>query len=467
MTRNRLGVVMALSLLAGAAAAQGQAAAALGLVDVWQAALKHDREFAAAAAAHQAGQARAEQGKALWRPSVMATATVGHAGSETASNGAQFSAPGFGQSGGVNFATSVNGGTSTQWAVMARQPLLNAERAAQSRQLSLAAQVADEQWRAAQQSLKLRAAERYFDVALAAARLQVLQQQEQAAARSAQEAQDRFRLGDAPVTDTHEAAARLADLQAQVLGAQTDLQVKQAALAHLTGMPVGQLQVPVPAGEVGLPPLAALDQWLADAAADNPGLRMQALQVRVADQEAAKHRAWNAATVDLVAQVGRDRLSGDGDFGAASNRSSQRMVGVQLAVPLYTGGWRTARRDETVALQDEAVARAEQARRDVTQQTRATWLGLAAGASRVQALEQARKASRERREATRLGRQVGHRTTLDVLNADNDAAQAELALAQARIDLVLGRLRLAALAGHLDDPEFQTVDHGWRLAAKP
>lgn len=470
MTPSRSAISLALALAWGGASAQAvepAARGALGLLDVWQAAVKHDRTFAAEAAARQAGQARGEQARALWRPSVLLTATAGRAGSETASQGAQFSAPGLGQSTGVNFSTSVNNGTSTQWAVQARQPIYNAERSAQSEQLALADQASEEQWRGAQQALKLRTAERYFDVALAAARLQVLQQQTEAVSRSAQETQDRFRLGDVPVTDTHEAAARLADLQAQVLAAQTDVQVKQSALANVTGLPVAQQQVPVPAHDVSLPPLAALDQWLADADAANPGLRLQALQLRVAEQEAAKHKPLGAASVDLVAQVGRDRLAGRGDYGDASNHTRQRMVGVQLTVPLYTGGWRSARRDEALALQGEAAAQREQARLDVAQQTRAAWLGLSAGASRVQALEAAHRASRERLEATRLGLQVGHRTTLDLLNANNDAAQAELALAQARIEQVLNRLRLTALAGHLDDPEFQTLDHSWQLASQP
>lgn len=467
MRHKRSAWWLAWTLACGAAMAESPEPAPLGLLEVWQAALKADRTFAADAAARAAGQARGEQAKALWRPSVVLSATAGRAGSETASNGAQFSAPGFGQSTGVKFSTSVNSGTSTQWAVQARQPLLNAERSAQSEKLSLADQASEAQWRGAQQALKLRVAERYFDVALAEARLRVLRQQAEAVGRSAQEVQDRFRLGDVPVTDTHEAAARLADLQAQVLMAQTDLQVKRVALANLTGMPAAQLTATVPVQDVSLPPLSALDQWLADAQASNPGLQLQTLQVRMAEQESAKHTALGAASVDLVAQAGRDRLSGRGDFGDASQQASQRMVGVQLTVPLYTGGWRSARHDESQALLSEAAARREQAWLDVAQQTQAAWLGLTVGDSRVKALASAQRASRERLEATRLGQQVGHRTTLDLLNANNDAAQSELALAQARIDQVLMRLRLAALAGHLDDPEFQTLDHSWRLASQP
>jgi len=63
-----------------------------------------------------------------------------------------------------------------------------------------------------------------------------------------------------------------------------------------------------------------------------------------------------------------------------------------------------------------------------------------------------------RLDATRLGRQVGDRTTLDLLNAENDAASAELTLWQARIDLLMNRLRLAALAGRLDETSLQSVN---------
>ena len=87
-----------------------QAGRAADLVDVWRAAQQHDLDFAAAGAAHQAGEARRAQAGTLWRPSVQLTGTAGRMSSETAVNGAQFSAPGFGQTDGVNFNTSVNTG---------------------------------------------------------------------------------------------------------------------------------------------------------------------------------------------------------------------------------------------------------------------------------------------------------------------------------------------------------------------
>jgi outer membrane protein len=80
------------------------------------------------------------------------------------------------------------------------------------------------------------------------------------------------------------------------------------------------------------------------------------------------------------------------------------------------------------------------------------------GAERVQALDEALKAGTSRRDATQVGRQVGDRTTLDVLNAQNDTALARLAVSQARVALLLDRLRLAALAGQLDASALQAVN---------
>jgi outer membrane protein len=447
----RLAATLALVLAAAGAPAAD-------LVDAWRAAQGADMEYAAARAARQAGEARREQGASLWRPSLQFSGTVGVANGETSTSGARFSAPGFGTVTGANFDTSVTGGTATRWALQARQPLINLERDAQKRQLELAADVAELEWQAAQQALMLRVAERYFDAALAAEALRVQRRQQEAVDRSLAEARDRFKLGDAPVTDTHEAAARAQAIRAEVLAAETTLTLKQAALNDITGWS-GQPLQPLAPGEVGAPPdLQALAAWLADAKAGNLQLRMQLANVEVARQEAAKYGAAAAPSLDLVASVAQDRLSGSGDFGSATNSLNNALIGVQLNVPLYTGGWRSARQDESLRLADKATAEGERQAQQVALQTRAAWLGLTVGASRVAALSDALVATRSRLEATRIGRQVGERTTLELLNAENDTAAAELALMQARVSLLLDRLRLAALAGKLDEAQLQLVN---------
>ncbi|MGN6528243.1 MAG: TolC family outer membrane protein [Burkholderiaceae bacterium] len=437
------------------------AARAADLLDVWQAARQHDPAFAAARAAHQAGQARDEQAGALWRPTIALQGSVAKAASETSTTGARFSAPGLGQSDGVAFDTSVTNGTRTGYALGLRQPVYSRERSAQSQQLHVAAQVAEAQWQIAGQELVLRSAQAYFDAALAAEQLRLVTQQQAVVDKALEEAQDRFRIGDRPITDVHEATARAQALKAQRLAMQTELEIRTQALVDLTGLALDAKALALPGRTPPVDDLADLGTWIGRSTLHSPMLALAQARVDAAQAQAEADRAAFSPTVDLVAQVGRDHLDGRGDFGAAGNTASNRAIGIQVSVPLYTGGLRSARAAETQALADEARAGLEVAQQQAAQQTRAAWLDLAVGRSQTAALEAAHEASRARLDATRTGVQAGDRTTLDLLNAENDTAAAELGLQQARVRLLLDRLRLAASAGELDDFLLQRLNAQW------
>jgi len=178
----------------------------------------------------------------------------------------------------------------------------------------------------------------------------------------------------------------------------------------------------------------------------------------MAEQDVAARRASSSPSLDLVARAGRDRLSGSGDFGPASNTSRSAMLGVELTVPVFTGGARSARYDGARASAEQARAEEDAARRRIVLQARAAWLSLASGAERVEALAAGERASLQRVEATRLAHDNGERSTLDLLQAEADEARAALALLEGRASLVLDRLRLAAAAGALDEDELARAD---------
>lgn len=453
---------LTLGLALGFVSSQGVFAA--DLVEVWNAASLNDRDYAVARATLAAALPKREQAAALWRPNVGVTASAGLGSSETGTRGTQFSAPGFGQSAGVGFNTSVTNGTSSRWALLAVQPLYNPERRVQQQQLGLSVDVAELEWQTARQALMLRTAERYFDLALAEESVRVLKLQLDVVQRASTEADDRFRLGAVPVTDTHEARARLAAVRAQVLTADNDLHIKRSLLADSTGLPVEALSTRLPTAGAFTGRPRPLNLWLADAQAGNLGIRTQGVATELAKREATKYSGHASVTVDLIAQASRDRLSGSGDFGPASNTGANRMVGVQVSIPLFTGGYRTAKTEEALRLIDKATAQTDQMRQLVAQQVRSAWLSLNVGAEHLQALAEGLTASTARRDATRVGQQVGHRTTQDVLNAENDHATALLALVQARVGLVMEGLRLTALTGQLNDAALRASNAGLELA---
>ncbi|MEY4235406.1 MAG: hypothetical protein RLZZ454_664 [Pseudomonadota bacterium] len=433
-------------------------AQALDLTQTWQATLAHDPQIAVSQAARLAGSTKKQQAAALWRPSVVLSASAGATSADSSTTGANFSAPGFPTSNGVEFNTSVTNGSSTRWTLAAKQPLLSAERSAQSKQLEIASSVSELEWQSAQADLILRTAQRYFDLLLATRKLEVLRQQKKSVDQAWVEAKDRFALGDKPITDTHEALARAMVLQAQVLAAQNDQEMAQTVLAQSTGLNPSELRPMEPLAVLQFPEQNAIDILISQALDNNPLLRMQAGQVQVAQQEVAKFSALGSSTLDVVAQAGQDRLTGSGDFGSASNTSNQRMIGLQWTMPLYAGGYRSARQEEALRLEEKARAELERSRQHISQQTRGTWLALQTGPARLAALNAAHQASLARLDATRLGRQVGDRTTLDLLQAQNDASSAELALVQTRSELILSRLQMDAWLGQLDAAHLESVN---------
>lgn len=432
-------------------------ASAADLLQVWQAAQAHDAQWLTAQAAHGSAAPQRQQAKALWRPQVGLIASAGQGYGQTQMHGAQFTAPGMGTNNGVDFATSVTHGTATQAAVQASQPLYDPERRAQQQQLNTSAAMGDLHWQAARQTAMLRTVQRYFDVALAEEALHLLEQQLVAVDHAHAEAQERFTLGAAPITAVHEARAHQAQLQAQRLAALATLQMQRRQLHDATGLPMANLTVQLPGTAAPLEQALAL--WQEQAAANNLAIRLQQQAVTLAAAQMQQHQASAAPKLDLIAQAQQQRLQGRGDFGdPARTKDTQALIGVQLRLPLYTGGYRSAKVQETQALWHTAQAQLHAIQEQTAQQVHAAWLAEQTGLQQVQALQAALHASRARQEATRIGQDTGERTVLDVLHADNDTASTTLALAQARSDLLLAQLQLAQLAGQLDEAALQRAN---------
>ncbi|MBL8445959.1 MAG: TolC family protein [Zoogloeaceae bacterium] len=281
-------------------------------------------------------------------------------------------------------------------------------------------------YRVAEQTLILRVAQAYVDVLAAGERLALLGRQKSAVGRALDEARERFDAGDIPKTGVTEAQARFDAIVAEELAAADPQRIAGAAFTDLTGLPAEGLRPVGPA--LGMAP-APLEDWLARSVQGSLVRAQQRLGEEIARREVDKHRALSALTLDLVARAGEERLNGSGDFGQSSLNANSRSFTLQLTVPLFTGGMRSARRDEAVALADKARFDVEAARQLAARETRAAWLGVTTGAARVRAFEQARRSAASRLDATQTGQEVGARTTLDVLNAQADllAANAQLA----------------------------------------
>ena len=134
------------------------------------------------------------------------------------------------------------------------------------------------------------------------------------------------------------------------------------------------------------------------------------------------------------------------------------MVGVQLNVPLYQGGGISSRVREAVAGQERARQDLESARRAAALQTRQSFLGVTSGLGQIKALRQAVDSSKLQLESTKLGQEVGVRTEVDVLNAEQQLAAAQRDLAQSVYNTIVNQFKLKAAVGKLAEADLADVN---------
>ncbi|MEZ5659119.1 MAG: TolC family outer membrane protein [Burkholderiaceae bacterium] len=314
--------------------------------------------------------------------------------------------------------------------------------------------MAEAQFLVAQQDLILRVSEAYFDVLAAENNLFTIQAEKRAISEQLAAAKRNFEVGTATITDQQEAQARFDLTVARELAAFNEQDIRRAALSVLTGKPVSDLADLRAGVELRQPEPTREKAWTDRARESSLTVQQALLASEIARREIDRQRFARYPSVDLVGQIGHARNASASLVGVHSNSAS---IGVQLGIPLYTGGAIEARVQEAQASLEKITADLEVARRQVEQGARQSYLGLVSGLGQVQALEAAEKSSKLALDSNRLGYQVGVRINIDVLNAQQQLFSTQRDLARARYDVLLNSLRLKATAGELSDDDIRRV----------
>lgn len=438
----RTGIAAAFALLAGAASGAD-------LMDSYDKALKADPSMLAADEALRAGREKAVQGRALLMPQVGLAASLLRLQNKSSTSL---------QPPLADLVKSDGGGTLHEAAVQMVQPLYDAKASAEKKQFEQQAGLAGVQHRHASQELMQRVAESYFGVLLAQEHLRVAQAEKAAVAMQRDRAQARFDVGRGKITDLQEAQARYDSVATREISARSSLAQREAQYRELTGAPATGL-APLAAGFAPVPPQPdSLEAWQARGMEQNTRVQTRQGELAIATAEIDKYRLRSRPTLELVASY---TLKGqNGGLAPAVSPDSQRSaaVGLQLSVPLFAGGAIDSRLRESGARRNQAEQELDAARRDARLQVQDAFLAVKTGVSRIGALEQSVKSARTALEATTLGRDLGSRTELDVLDAQQRMFNAQLELAQGRNDYLLGRIRLAAAAGDLQESDLRILN---------
>lgn len=455
MPKPRDAAILAALLLAPATSVCAQS-----LSEAYAGALRHDPDFQAATADRDAAAENESLAKALFRPKAKLQANGGYSRIDTDAD----TVPGSG----VTLPSDIKG-SSGALVLGLEQPLIDGESRAQARQLRAGARAGAAVYEAQRQQLGLKVAQAYFDVLKADDTIVSLKAQEAAAGRERQAAQARFDAGRAKITDVREAQARADGLAAQIVGAQAQRDQAASSFRELTGLEP-QALVAVRSDLAAGPPAERLADWQQRAETNAPAIAARREQA-LASQAKAEQYGWSQQIkVSARVQAGELWRGGSDTVIAGSlippDHASGVVASVQLEMPLYTGGGRSAQQRQAQAQARNSFSQLDGARRDLRLQVERAYRGQTSGADQIGALRTALASAELQEKAAITGRDVGVRTQSDVLAAQAQSFEARRRLDEAVYDYGVARFALPAAAGELTVDRFAAIEREL-LAADP
>ncbi len=415
----------------------------LDLLQAYQAAMEQDASIRATRAATDARRERVPQARAQLLPNLSASASRNR-------NSLEKTTPDF-------RTTNTRYGSSSE-ALTLRQPIFRMYQVADYYQAQAQVDDANAILERELQNVAVRVSGAYFEALLTAEQLALVLAQKTAYTTQLDAARKRLAAGAGIRTDIDEAQAALDLNLAQELEARQNVDFTRRQLQTLVNRPIHHLAA-LDAQKMKLvqPDPNRVEDWIARAEASSPEIHSLKAQVEAARHEVEKAQAGHSPTLEAVAQWSR---SDSDTVTTVNNRYTNKSIGLQLNIPIFSGGYVNSQVRQALAEQERVAQTLEGLRRDLGVRLHREFRGVTEGVLRVQALEQAVRSTEQVVLSNRRSYEAGSRTLVDTLNAEQQKVSAQRDLAQARFVYLISRVRLQALAG---GPKTEVIDqvNGW------
>ncbi len=341
------------------------------------------------------------------------------------------------------------------------QPLFRADRWFNYQAAKSQTEQARVEFSAVQQQLIMDVAQAYFNVLRASDNLATARAEEAAFERQLEQARERFEVGLSARTDVLEALAGFDTARATRITASTNLDVSYQALTRLTNRDHPELlgmghDLPI------LAPIPGdMQQWVDTAAAQNLSLQAYRLAIDSASDALRSSKAGYAPVVDAFVRYsdsyGGARLGGVGAGVAGTGDTELTQFGVEMTLPLFTGGGTTSRVRESTFRLTQAEQASEAELRRIVERTRNLFRTVTSSVEEVEARRQSIISSKAALDATQTGYEVGTRNVVDVLDAQRNLYRAVRDYNDARYNYILDNLGLKQAAGTLSPQDLEDL----------
>ncbi|NTS77701.1 outer membrane channel protein TolC [Catenovulum sp. SM1970] len=317
----------------------------------------------------------------------------------------------------------------------------------------------------AQQGLIVRTVSAYLDVLSAKDDLEFVTAEKKAIERQLEQTKQRFSVGLTAITDVHEAQAQFDNAVAQEISAENDVELALESLREITGGYYPNLdELNTERFSPNIPTPSTPEEWVKLAENLNKDVNSRKIGKDIAKQEIDIATAGHYPTADLTAGYQWSENEGDNELAGAFGQSDYEQdgvtVGIQLSVPLYTGGRTSALVEQAQHNYVVASQQLEQTYRTTVRTVRNSFNTVKASISRITAFKQSVVSAESALKATEAGFEVGTRTIVDVLNSTRNLYDAKRNLSNARYGYIRSMLELKQAAGNLNEEDILLLNRG-------
>ena len=425
------------TLAAGALLAAGfcGSAGAISLEEAYQAALKNDPTFRMREFEAESGKENRILGRAQLLPQVSASHTVNRNITD-------------------RIQPNGRGGTSLDHprylsrssVVQLRQPLFNMDAVQRYRQGKVQSAQAEQAYEAGVDEVSVRVVSAYMDALFAEDQLALARVQRDMYAEQQKVNDFLFQKGEGTKTDSLETRARLDLAEAQLVEAQDNVVAVRNTLAGVIGMDPGTLDQLGPNFRPVTLDVASFEEWRKLALERNNTLAATRLGVENARLDINRNRAGHLPRVDFVAAYSK---SDSETLNLWGTESTNRTLGIQVNIPIYSGGAINAQTRQAAATYGRAQAELDARTNETLIELRRAHDLVMSSGRKIDALVKAVDSSKELMKATEQSIKGGVRINLDLLTAQQTLFTSQRDLAQARYSYLVGLMRLRAASGTL------------------
>ncbi|MDH5631551.1 MAG: TolC family outer membrane protein [Gammaproteobacteria bacterium] len=359
--------------------------------------------------------------------------------------------------GGTTETVATNESQADSYSLTVDQTLFDARAFAGLSQAGAIRRRADAQLLAARQGLILRVTRIYFDFLRSREELALTQAEQAALKEQAALARARLEVGMAAVTETYEAEARLALVDARVIERQVALDRARDDLHILSGETIDDV---IPLRDdfvIPNPEPDNMNNWIEQAMQHNAALLAGEAGTDAARQEISRQRAGHYPRLSVSGE--RYRRKADGSLALPDTETDYEATeyNLELKLPLFQGGSTLIQTREARLRYEAEQQQQEQLKRELVRDTREAFQSVASGKRKLDALAQSVKAHNSVIDAKLAGFRAGINTNQHVLDAQRDLFAARRDYANARYDVIQALLKLKQLAGSLNDNDLYEI----------